>query len=74
MALTEYKGRISSQMHCGEVQMTPLAYFLLYIRDSMKFNEAQHLVSRFLPLFISAGASMDEQTIFGSAAKILCAG
>lgn len=72
MVLTEYKGRISSQMHCGEVQMTPLVCFLLYVQ-TMEFTEAQYLRERFIPLFLSAGASLDEPTILGSAGEILTA-
>ena len=70
MVLTEYKGKISRQMHCGEVQMTPLVYFLCYVQ-TMEFTEAQHLCERFIPLFQSAGASFDEPTILGSASDIL---
>lgn len=70
MALTEYKGKISRQMHCGEVQMTPLVYFLCYVQ-TMEFTEAQHLCQRFIPLFQSAGASFDEPTILGSAQELL---
>ena len=72
MALTEYKGEISRQMHCGEVQMTPLVYFLCYVQ-TMEFTEAQYLRERFIPLFLSAGASLDEPTIVGSAGEILSA-
>ena len=72
MVLTEYKGRISSQMHCGEVQMTPLVCFLLNVQ-TMEFTEAQYLRERFIPLFLSAGASLDEPTILGSAGEILTA-
>ena len=70
MALTEYKGKISRQMHCSEVQMTPLVYFLLYVRTK-KFTEAQHLRQRFIPLFQAAGASLEEPTILGSAQELL---
>ena len=70
MALTEYKGKISRQMHCSEVQMTPLVYFLCYVQ-TMEFTEAQYLCERFIPLFQSAGASFDEPTILGSASDIL---
>ena len=59
-------------MHCGEVQMTPLVCFLLYVQ-TMEFTEAQYLRERFIPLFLSAGASMDEPTILGSAREILSA-
>ncbi|MBO7164056.1 MAG: ankyrin repeat domain-containing protein, partial [Spirochaetaceae bacterium] len=70
LALTEYKGKISRQMHCGEVQMTPLVYFLRNVQ-TMEFTEAQHLCERFIPLFQSAGASFYEPTILGSTSDIL---
>ena len=46
--------------------------FLLYVQ-TMEFTEAQYLRERFIPLFLSAGASFDEPTIVGSAGEILTA-
>ena len=71
MALTEYKGKISTLLHCGEIQITPLVYFLLYIQQSLDFVENQYLLQRFLPLFLSAGASLEEPTILGKGSDFL---
>lgn len=71
LALTEYKGKISNLFHCGEIQMTPLVYFLLYIQQSLDFVENQYLLQRFLPLFLSAGASLEEPTILGKGSDFL---
>lgn len=71
LVLTEYRGRISNLLHCNEIQMTPLVYFLLYIQQSLDFVENQYLLQRFLPLFLSAGASLEEPTILGKGSDFL---
>lgn len=71
LALTEYKGKISNLLHCGKIQMTPFVSFLLYIQQSLDFVENQYLLQRFLPLFLSAGASLEEPTILGKGSDFL---
>ena len=71
LALTEYKGKISNLLHCGEFQITPFVYFLRYIQQSLDFVENQYLLQRFLPLFLSAGASLEEPTILGKGSVFL---
>ena len=71
LVLTEYRGRISNLLHCNEIQMTPLVSFLLSIQQSLDFVENQYLLQRFLPLFLSAGASLEEPTIWGKGCDFL---
>lgn len=71
LVLTEYKGKISNLLHCNEIRMTPLVYFLLYIQQHFNFKERQYLLERFLPLFLSAGASLEEPTILGKGSDFL---
>ncbi|MBQ4553931.1 MAG: ankyrin repeat domain-containing protein [Spirochaetaceae bacterium] len=71
LALTEYKGKISNLLHCGEIQITPFVYFFLYIQQYFNFKERQYLLERFLPLFLSAGASLEEPTIWGKGSDFL---
>lgn len=71
LALTEYKGKISTLLHCGEIQMTPLVYFLIYIQQCFDLSESIYLLQRFLPLFLSAGASLEEPTILGKGSDFL---
>ena len=71
LALTEYKGKISTLLHCGEIQMTPLVYFLIYIQQCFDLSESIYLLQRFLPLFLSAGASIEEPTILGKGSDFL---
>ena len=67
----KYKGKISNLLHCGEIQITPFVYFFLYIQQYFNFKERQYLLERFLPLFLSAGASIEEPTIWGKGSDFL---
>ena len=63
-------------MHKKEENMTWLVYFLLMqqfevMQNPQKYLDIQNNINRFLPLFLEAGASLKEDTIFGSAERIL---
>lgn len=74
--LKDNKDLAAEYMHRKEENMTWLVYFLLMQQNEIMQNpqkclDAQNNINRFLPLFLTAGASLKEDTIFGSAERIL---
>ncbi len=74
--LKDNKNIASEYMHKKEINMTWLVYFLLmqqneFLRNPQKYLDIQNNINRFLPLFFEAGASLKEDTVFGSAERIL---
>lgn len=74
--LKDNKNIASEYMHKKEINMTWLVYFLLMqqfevMQNPQKCLDTQNNINRFLPLFLEAGASLKEDTIFGSAERIL---
>lgn len=74
--LKDNKNIASEYMHKKEINMTWLVYFLLMQQNEIMQNpqnclDVQNNINRFLPLFLGAGASLKEDTIFGSAERIL---
>lgn len=74
--LKDNKNLAAEYMHRKEENMTWLVYFLLMQQNEIMQNpqkclDAQNNINRFLPLFLEAGASPKEDTIFGSAERIL---
>lgn len=74
--LKDNKNIASEYMHKKEENMTWLVYFLLMqqfevMQNPQKCLDTQNNINRFLPLFLEAGASLKEDTIFGSAERIL---
>lgn len=74
--LKDNKNLAAEYMHRKEENMTWLVYFLLMQQNEIMQNpqkclDAQNNINRFLPLFLKAGASLKEDTIFGSAERIL---
>lgn len=74
--LKDNKNIASEYMHRKEENMTWLVYFLLMqqneiVQNPQKCLDIQNNINRFLPLFLYAGASLKEDTVFGSAERIL---
>lgn len=74
--LKDNKNIAAEYMHRKEENMTWLVYFLLMqqfevMQNPQKCLDTQNNINRFLPLFLTAGASLKEDTIFGSAERIL---
>ena len=74
--LKDNKNIASEYMHKKEINMTWLVYFLLMQQEEIfmntqKYLDVQNNINRFLPLFLEAGASLKEDTAFGSAERIL---
>lgn len=74
--LKDNKNIAAEYMHRKEENMTWLVYFLLMqqneiLKNPQKCLDTQNNINRFLPLFLEAGASLKEDTIFGSAERIL---
>lgn len=74
--LKDNKNIAAEYMHKKEENMTWLVYFLLMqqfevMQNPQKCLDTQNNINRFLPLFLKAGASLKEDTIFGSAERIL---
>ncbi|WP_297646013.1 hypothetical protein [uncultured Treponema sp.] len=74
--LKDNKNIASEYMHKKEINMTWLVYFLLMLqneiwRNPQKYLDVQNNINIFLPLFLEAGASLKEDTIFGTAERIL---
>ena len=74
--LKDNKNIAAEYMHKKEENMTWLVYFLLMqqfevMQNPQKSLDTQNNINRFLPLFLTAGASLKEDTIFGSAERIL---
>ena len=74
--LKDNRNIASEYMHKKEVNMTWLVYFLLIqqfevMQNPQKCLDTQNNINRFLPLFLEAGASLKEDTAFGSAERIL---
>lgn len=74
--LKDNKNIAAEYMHKKEENMTWLVYFLLMqqfevMQNPQKCLDTQNNINRFLPLFLEAGASLKEDTIFGSAERIL---
>ena len=74
--LKDNKNIASEYMHKKEENMTWLVYFLLMQQEEIfmntqKYLDVQNNINRFLPLFLEAGASLKEDTAFGSAERIL---
>lgn len=74
--LKDNKNIAAEYMHRKEENMTWLVYFLLMQQNEIMQNpqkslDTQNNINRFLPLFLEAGASLKEDTIFGSAERIL---
>ena len=75
LVLTEYKQKIkdTNMMHCSEgFPITPLVYFLIHLigKSVNEPHSNQHNLLRFIPLFLDAGADLNEPTIYGSANDI----
>ena len=63
-------------MHRKDVNMTWLVYFLLMQQNEIMQNpknclNVQNCINKFLYLFLEAGASLKEETAFGTAERIL---
>ena len=74
--LKDNKNIASEYMHKKETNMTWLVYFLLMQQNEIMQNpqnclDVQNNINRFLPMFLEAGASLKEDTVFGSAERIL---
>jgi len=74
--LKDNKNIAAEYMHKKEENMTWLVYFLLMQQNEIMQNpqkclDVQNNINRFLPLFLEAGASLKEDTAFGSAERIL---
>ena len=74
--LKDNKNIAAEYMHKKEENMTWLVYFLLMQQEEIfmntqKYLDVQNNINRFLPLFLEAGASLKEDTAFGSAERIL---
>lgn len=74
--LKDNKDLAAEYMHRKEENMTWLVYFLLMQQNEIMQNPqkclaTQNNINRFLPLFLEAGASLKEETVFGSAERIL---
>ena len=74
--LKDNKNLAAEYMHRKEENMTWLVYFLLMQQNEIMQNPqkclaTQNNINRFLPLFLEAGASLKEETVFGSAERIL---
>ena len=74
--LKDNKSIAVEYMHCKDVNMTYLVLFILKMQDELqqgKYNirECQSLMNRFIPLFLNAGASLQENTAYGSAESLL---
>lgn len=74
--LKDNKSIASDYMHRKDINMTYLVFFILKLKDEIqqnraKVNECQSLMARFIPLFLNAGASLQEDTVYGSAEKLL---
>ena len=74
--LKDNKNLAAEYMHKKEVNMTWLVYFLLmqqneFLNKPQKYLDIQNNINRFLPLFLEVGASLKEDTVFGSAERIL---
>ena len=74
--LKDNKNIAAEYMHKKEENMTWLVYFLLIqqfevMQNPQKCLDTQNNINRFLPLFLEAGASLKEDTAFGSAERIL---
>lgn len=74
--LKDNKNIAAEYMHRKEENMTWLVYFLLMQQNKIMQNpqkclDTQNNINRFLPLFLKAGASLKEDTAFGSAERIL---
>lgn len=74
--LKDNKNIAAEYMHKKEENMTWLVYFLLMQQEvifmnTQKYLDVQNNINRFLPLFLEAGASLKEDTAFGSAERIL---
>lgn len=76
MFLTDYRNIASEFMHRKEVNMTYFVCFLIKLLSEICLNPAKtsanlNLINRFVPLFLSAGASMSEPTVWGTAGDVL---
>ena len=74
--LKDNRSIATEYMHRKEVNMTYLVLFILRIQDEVqqdksKINECQNILNRFIPLFLNAGANLQEESIFGSAEKLM---
>lgn len=74
--LKDNKNIAAEYMHKKEENMTWLVYFLLMqqfevMQNPQKCLDTQNNINRFLPLFLEAGASLKEDTAFGSPERIL---
>lgn len=74
--LKDNKSIAVEYMHRKDVNMTYLVFFILRIQDEVqqdisKINECQNLLTRFIPLFLNAGASLQEDTVYGSTEQLL---
>ena len=74
--LKDNRSIAAEYMHRKGVNMTYLVLFILRIQDEVqqdksKINECQNILNRFIPLFLNAGANLQEESIFGSAEKLM---
>ncbi len=74
--LKDNKNIATDYMHRKEVNMTWLVYFLLLQQNEIMQNpknclNVQNNINKFLHLFLEAGASLKEETAFGTAEQIL---
>lgn len=63
-------------MHRKDENITFFVAFLIKLIENIRLNyskstESVNLIRRFVPLFLNAGASLQEPTIWGSAEQIL---
>lgn len=76
MFLTDYKSIASEYMHRKECNMTYFVTLLIKLTTEIQFDHGKvsenlATINRFVPLFLDAGASLQEPTIWGSAEDIL---
>lgn len=74
--LTEFKDAAYENMHRKDENITFFVAFLIKLIENIRLNytkstESVNLIRRFVPLFLNAGASLQELTIWGSAEQIL---
>lgn len=66
--LTKYKDMAKQSMKPNEYGITPIIYFLYYIRD---IDNSKELRKQFISKFIEAGADLNQPSILGSPKQII---
>ena len=76
MFFYDYKNIAQEYMHAKDIFMTPLVFFLIWLLNEIKLNpksiyENSKVIERFVQLFQSTGANINEPTIWGTAETII---